>query len=177
MTRLTWIACLLVVLVSVQACKPSRKPKNYNEKIQVDSSAHTFIQRAIEDGNAEIKMAELALKKSKNKEVISLANDIIGDHVKAGKELKQIAGDDYAKVSDSLTVSHDQKLASLSGKTDLSFDKEYSQVVVIDHEKNIALFKASAASANKNIRDFVKNTLPRLESHLKKANEICAKIN
>lgn len=176
MKKLTWIAGLLALMISVQACNENRKAKNYNEKTLVDDTALGFIKQAIEGGNAEVQLSQIALKNSQNADVKNFANMMIKDHTAAGNELKKLAGDKFVNVPDSLTVEHEQLGASLSKKTGAEFDKEYMQAMVTDHEKTIALFKGVGTNKNGAVNDYIEKTLPKLEMHLKEANGICLKL-
>src|SRR5262245_44713885 len=51
----------------------------------------TFMRKAAESGMAEVKLAKLALDKSRNDEVKRFAQKLIDDHQKANDDLKQIA--------------------------------------------------------------------------------------
>ena len=166
------VALTLVALLAVQACS-DRKGRNFNK---IDDNGLTFVNAAAEAGAAEVKISELALKNSKNEEVIKFAKMMIADHTDAGNELKRIAADSKIDANDSLSAAHNHVLTSLSAKTGVGFDKEYIQAMVIDHEKAVEVFKEGSINANAKLKDFAAKTLPKLEGHLKEANALCADL-
>lgn len=170
MKRTFYITLALVTLLVVQACN-NKKAKNYNNINKANEDGITFVKDALESGTAEIKVSQLALTNSKNDEVLAFAKMIIADHTDANAELKTISG---SKVTgDSLSVAHQELLASLSKKTGQEFDKEYTQALVNDHDKAIQFFKIGETNTDKKLKDFADKTLPKLQEHLKKANAIC----
>ena len=68
-------------------------------------------------------------------------------------------------------TQYDQ-LSKLSGP---EFDHAYMQMMVEDHEKDVAEFKQEAASGkNPAIKNFAAQTLPTLEDHLRQARDVAA---
>lgn len=170
MKRTFCIALTLVTLLVIQACN-NKKAKNYNNINKTNEEGISFVKDALESGAAEIKVSQLALTNSKNAEVLAFAKMIIADHTDADVELKKISGS--KAVNDTLTVAHEHLLSSLSKKTGHEFDKEYTQAMVNDHENAIKVFKAGETNTDKKLKDFAGKTLPKLQEHLKQANEIC----
>jgi len=180
MKKLTGIALIFILFLSVQACK-DRKGKNFNKTAKDTTTVaiadtSDFIYKGAEAGNAEVQLSQLALKNSKNDKIKAYANMIILDHTDAGNEFTILADDQKIKMPDSLNSAHGQLKTSLAKKTGFEFDKEYIQAMVTDHEKAIALFKTGAADKNAKISDFAAKMLPKLQAHLKEANTICAEL-
>jgi putative membrane protein len=172
MKQLACIAFILTVFVTLHACNENRKARNFNNT--VDAEAQNFITKGIEGGNAEIQLSHLALKASKSKAITDFANMMIAEHTEAGNELKKIAAEQSAGIPDTLTKVHTQVIEALSKKTGNAFDKDYIQAMVQDHEQTIALFKTVTGNPNKKLTGFADKMLPKLKSHLTRANEICA---
>jgi putative membrane protein len=163
------VALTLVALLGLQACS-DRKGKNYNK---VNDDGVDFVNEAAESGAAEIKLSELAIKNSQNKEVTDFAKAIIADHSEEAKELKDIAEKGKFKATDTLNHDHNLHLTSLAGKTGIAFDKEYLQIMVHEHEQTIKFFKENSTNASAKLQAFTAKNLPKLEAHLKEANAIC----
>ena len=172
MKQLACVVLILTVFVSIYACNQDRRGRNYNNV--VDAEVQNFVTKGIESGNAELQLSQLALKASKNKAITDFASTMIKEHTKAGNELKKIAKEQSASIPDTLTKVHTQVISVLGKKTGAGFDKDYIQVMVQDHEANIALYKTVTGNSNKKITDFAAKTLPKLKEHLDHANEICA---
>ncbi|MFA6247442.1 MAG: DUF4142 domain-containing protein [Mucilaginibacter sp.] len=170
MKRTFCIALALVTLLVVQACN-NKKAKNYNKINQANEEGISFVKDALESGAAEIKVSQLALTNSRNTEVLAFAKMIIADRTDADAELRKLSGSKVA--NDTLTVAHEYLVSSLTGKKGHDFDKEYTQAMVNDHENAIKIFKAGETNTDKKLKDFAGKTLPKLQEHLKQANEIC----
>jgi putative membrane protein len=170
MKRTFCIALSLVTLLVVEACN-NKKAKNYNNINRANEEGISFVNSALESGAAEIKVSQLALTNSKNPEVLAFAKMIIADHTEADAELRKISGSKTA--NDSLNADHQHLLGSLSSKKGHDFDKEYTLAMVNDHENAIKVFKAGETNMDKKLKGFADKTLPKLQAHLKQANEIC----
>lgn len=62
-----------------------------------------------------------------------------------------------------------EDLAASKGK---DFDKKFVQMMIIDHERDVKLFKKARNSKDKDISSFASQYLPLIESHLKKIKDI-----
>jgi putative membrane protein len=62
----------------------------------------------------------------------------------------------------------------LTSKTGADFDQAYVRMMVVDHEKAIALFEKQKAAkdADSEIRGFINNTIPLLRAHLDRAEAL-----
>jgi putative membrane protein len=67
----------------------------------------------------------------------------------------------------------------LSAKSGAEFDKAYVNMMVENHQKSIALFERQqeAKLGNKDIQEFISDTLPTLRDHLKEGREVLTKLN
>jgi len=53
------------------------------------------------------------------------------------------------------------------------FDRAYMNLMLADHKKDVAEFKTEAAKGNDpGVKNFAKETLPTLESHLHEAEQV-----
>jgi putative membrane protein len=69
---------------------------------------------------------------------------------------------------------HMNKLSSLSGD---AFDREYMNMMVKDHEKDVKEFeKASTKAKDADVRAFAAKTLPTLREHLQQARDIQSRV-
>ncbi|TWR25977.1 DUF4142 domain-containing protein [Mucilaginibacter achroorhodeus] len=165
---------VLVTIIQILACN-ERKGKNYNKEA-INDNERVFMQTAHEDGLAEIAISQLALKKTKDTSLVSLAKHIIADHTDADAQLKKMAKADKITLSDTLSSIHNDAVKSLSAKKGKAFDKAYAQVIVNYNEKAIKLFKAAAETTDGDVQDLAKQTLPKLQSHFQKAENICTDL-
>jgi putative membrane protein len=134
------------------------------------SADENFIRSAGEANIAEVKMGELAEEKAQAPEVKNLAKRIVEDHTKAQEDLKQIAQKEGINLptdwsrKDALTH---ERLSKLSGP---QFDREYTEEMVKDHQKDISEFKrAETTVKNPASKEYAEKELPTLQSHLELA--------
>jgi putative membrane protein len=86
------------------------------------SSEKQFVEKAAAGNTAEIKLAQLAEKKSRNSKVKDFANRMITDHGKANNDLKPIADGTHLGMPDQLEGEAKAtyiKLARLSGRSSI----------------------------------------------------------
>ena len=146
------------------------------EKETIDAADVKFVKHAAASGMAEVKVAELGVKKAENTDVKAFAKVLAADHTKVNEELKALAQTNDIKLSaiiDPKNASTFQKLETLSGK---EFDKEFLADLVSSHKKGVSNFDGAAKSAKNNgVKAFAEKTLPALKAHLEKAKELSAK--
>jgi putative membrane protein len=61
------------------------------------------------------------------------------------------------------------KLSKLSGS---AFDRQFAKTMVDDHKKDIREFEKESKSANAQVAQFAKDTLPTLREHLETAQSL-----
>lgn len=132
----------------------------------------------------DIDSAELALSKSKNKQIRDFARQMIDDHAALGKSVGDLVKKLNVTPADSDTSStlkqqandETKKLKSLSGH---AFDKEY-----IDHE--VAYHKAVIDAAsnqlipnaqNAELKSALQGAAPLFQGHLEHAEQVQAALN
>lgn len=134
-----------------------------------------FRTKAAQGGMAEVALGQLAANKGSDPKIKEFGQHMVDDHGKANDELKAIAqrdGESLPTESSKQQQDAAQKLGLKSGK---DFDAAYAQMMVKDHEEDVALFKKEAASGqDPEMKQFASKTLPTLEQHLKMARELPA---
>ena len=122
-----------------------------------------------------IQQGKLAEQKSQSADVKTFAQMMIKDHTAANEKLKGIA------TAKKLEVASDAELMDKAKKMILdireeSFDKSYANNQVKAHEQTIEIFQKEANEGkDPELKAFAKETLPKLEAHLKAAKELAAK--
>lgn len=143
--------------------------------IAATSPDASFYKKAAEGGISEVELGNLAQQKSHNQGVKDFGAMMVKDHSAANEKLKSLAESKNmtlpAHPSATETVSK-TRLEALSGD---SFDKSYIKGMIKDHEEDIAEFKKEAASGqDPDARAFARDTLPTLETHLKKIKSVAS---
>jgi putative membrane protein len=159
------------------------------------AGAEGFARRAMEANKAEIQLGELAQKKAQNADVKEFAQMMVRDHTNALNELKKaIAGkggsvQEPAQLDEKHQTLH-ERLSKLSGA---AFDREYMQAMVDGHRDvkdmldDRADQKGAAATGTSGrttdtvqldtaVNQWASKTLPAVEQHLQRAEQITDRL-
>ena len=144
--------------------------KNKNTKLTDEET--DFVQKAAIGGMMEVDAANLALQKSKNPAVKEFAQMMITDHGKANNELKAIAQQKGLGLPASYPVAEKAHMDQMKSLKEDGFDRHYIKMMVDDHVATLDLFRKAKLFADNDLKTFATKTLPVLEGHYAKANEI-----
>jgi putative membrane protein len=134
-----------------------------------------FAANAAQGGMAAVKLGELAQEKASSEAVKSFGKRMVNDHCKAGEKLKATAQSENINLPSKLKPADQAAYHRLSRLSGSEFDRAYMQLMVKDHEEDVAEFKREASSgSNQALKDFAAQTLPTLQDHLKEAREVAA---
>lgn len=136
-----------------------------------------FWTSAAAGGLAEVEIGKLAADHAESADVKNFGQMMVRDHSAANEELKSIAGQKNVPLPTSLDPMHQTIRDRLDGMKGAAFDREFTDVMVDDHQKAIELFQTAANSApDPQAKAFAAKTLPVLEKHLAAAKDIRAKL-
>ncbi len=125
----------------------------------------TFMKKAAKGGMMEVALGKLAEQNGQSEDVKSFGKRMVTDHGKANDELKSIASKKGVQLS---SKEHSSKWTS---------DKAYIDMMVKDHEKDLAEFKEEATSgSDPDVKKFADDTAKVVQEHLDLAKEIQAKL-
>jgi putative membrane protein len=134
-------------------------------------------------GQIDIQAAQLAIKKSKNKDVVAFANDMARDHKAVNdkalalvKKLKVTPEDN--DTSKALSKAATDKQAELSKLSGAAFDKAYIDNEVAYHKTvNDALQNTLIPSAsNQELKDLLTTGLKIFQGHQQHAEHVAAEF-
>jgi putative membrane protein len=134
--------------------------------------ADDFVEDASAAGVAEIETGKLALQKSTAVDIKAYAQEIINDHRAANKTLADIAQQKKLKLSTDAELMSKAKTLMLKQHDGQSFNEAFAENQIAAHEKAIELFNKAVVSDDAQIAAFAKETLPKLEHHLRTAQEL-----
>ena len=121
----------------------------------------TFMKKAAKGGMMEVAMGQVAEQKAQSEDVKSFGKRMVTDHSKANDELKSIAS---KKGFELPNKEHTGKWTS---------DKAYIDMMVKDHEKDLAEFKEEASSgSDPDVKKFADDTAKVVQEHLNMVKEI-----
>jgi putative membrane protein len=189
--RQSLLALLILGLISV-GCTSTNKASTPDTSAQPNSGATSssaasspssnpdqeFVTKAAQGNSAEVELGKIVAAKSKDPSVKQFAQMMVKDHTTALNELQELAQTKNLNFNDDLpddAKSLQQKLSSDTGK---QLDKDYMDGMVEDHQKDVQEFTDKSQNAkDPDVRQWASKTLPTLQKHLEKAQQIDAKLN
>jgi putative membrane protein len=135
--------------------------------------AHSFLREAGYADLAEVQLGQLAEQKASSPEVKQFAERMVTDHTKNDDQLKQVAKQEGVMLPDKLSAKDEATKARLDKLSGKEFDHAYMLDMVRDHTTDVAKFKdESKENLAPAVKNYVDQTLPTLESHLKEAHSV-----
>jgi putative membrane protein len=131
----------------------------------LSSADKAFIKEAAEGGMMEVAMGRVAEKNATDSEVKNFGARMVKDHSKANEDLKAIAKEKNVE----------WPAEKEAGKW--KSDKDYTDAMVKDHEKDLAAFEKEAKNgSDPDVKRFASKTAETVRKHLEMAKEIDAKL-
>jgi putative membrane protein len=128
-----------------------------------------FMKEAAMGGMMEVDMGKMAQKQGKSADVKKIGDTMVADHTKANNELMAIAKKKGVDLSSAKAPSHSMN--------DANFDKEYVDMMVKDHEKDLAAFQAEAKNgSDADVKAFASKTSAVIKKHLDMVKAAQAKV-
>ena len=123
------------------------------------------MKKAAKGGIMEVAMGKVAEQNGQSDDVKSFGKRMVTDHGKANDELKSIAS------------KKGVQLPSKEPSSKWTSDKAYIDMMVKDHEKDLAEFKEEASSgSDADVKKFAEDTAKVIQEHLDLAKEIQGKL-
>ncbi|MDO1444836.1 DUF4142 domain-containing protein [Rhodocytophaga aerolata] len=138
-----------------------------------DMTAEQFAKEAASGGMMEVALGELATQKAQAQQVKDFGKQMMADHKKANEKLKSLAAQKKITLPDQMMEKHQQHVTELSKLSGSEFDTHYMSMMVEDHQEDVSKFKQAASSLkDAELKSFASATLPTLQQHLEKAQQI-----
>ena len=171
---------LVLILLSfgLSSCNRNRSVEAAREdKASATPVEMDFMMKASQGNMAEIEMARAAMAKTDNTDVKDFANMIQTDHSRNLKDVVVLMKDSGASQPTSLPAAMRQDIDRMNTLTGPEFDREFVNMMVADHQKAVELFRDQETTVtNTDVKDYVEGTLPELEMHLDKAQQLQSKL-
>jgi putative membrane protein len=180
-------ALLVLGLISI-GCTSTNKAATPDTAAQPNSGAaasspsinsdQDFVTKAAQGNSAEVELGKIVAAKSKNPNVKQFAQMMVKDHTTALNELQELAQSKNLNFNDDLPDDAKALQAKLSSDTGKQLDKDYMDSMVEDHQRDVQEFTDKSQSAkDPGVKQWASKTLPLLQKHLEKAQQIDAKLN
>ena len=184
------ISVLFTLALMAQAGPPSpQAPMKQNRApvpaepapTQQPSSADVdrlFAMTAMEGNNAEMEMAELALKQGSANEVKGYAGKMIAEHKGLMEEMMPVLQSILANSPPERLAPPDQlALRHLESLTPVDFDQDYVVGQIGGHLTMLTAFKTEAANGtNAQLKELVRKWTPTIQAHLELAIDLARHV-
>lgn len=136
-----------------------------------------FVADAAIGGLAEVQLGQLASEKATNADVKQFGQMMVTDHGNANTELQTLAQSKSVQLPTTLNEEKTELQQKLAGLAGAEFDREYMNEMVKDHKDDVEKFQKAANEAiDPEVKAFAAKTLPTLQQHLQKAEELASKV-
>jgi len=171
------VVCALA-LCGLSACNRDRSVQAAGDQpVAVSPAEQDFMMKASQANLAEIDMARIALEKSDNSDVRDYANMIRSDHTSALEDLTDLMKDKNVSQPQTLPAETHQDIDRMNNLTGPELDREFMNMMVSDHQKEVEMFRDQQAIAQSDdVKKYVEDILPKLEMHLDKAQQLQSKL-
>jgi putative membrane protein len=139
----------------------------------MSSRDRDFIMDAAIGGMMEVELGRVAAQNGMSDAVKQFGQRMVDDHSKANTELMSLATSKGITLPTELDEKHRQHVTKLSAMSGAEFDREYSKMMLSDHNKDVNEFeKQSTRGADPDLKAFAAKTLPTLQEHLQMAKTL-----
>jgi putative membrane protein len=134
----------------------------YGEAPVATPGGSEFLQKAMQISLSEVELGKLACQNARSTGINALGSRLARDHARIGTMIEHISKDKGITLPSALDADHRTVVESLTTKKGAEFDVAYTQVMVADHERAIALFTAATESDDPVVAEFARRALPSL---------------
>lgn len=137
----------------------------------------TFIRKALDGSNAEVKLGQLAAQKASSTDVKQFGQKMVDDHTQLNQQMQPVAQQLGLTASANVPPNDkvlETRLEKLSGS---AFDKAYMRAMVMDHRKDLAQFKRESKDAHSAaVKDAAKQGAQVIQQHLQLAEQVAKSV-
>jgi putative membrane protein len=146
---------------------------------QQDLADRDFVKKALQGGDAEVQLGQLAQQKSQSDDVKEFAQKMVQDHTQMGDQLmKPLAKQIHADIPKGLSKKDKQFVAKLETLSGTQFDEEYIKAMVKDHKEDLKEFKSEEETTqNPNVKQAVQQGETVISQHLQLIQQIAQSHN
>lgn len=164
-----------LILLAMPAYSQSIAEKSgVNSTLGVTPTTQDFVTMAANSDMLEIQSSQLVPQKSDTKDK-TFAEQMIKDHTETSNKMKSLVDGGKVKVNlpTKMDSAHQAKLDKLKKLDGKDFSKQYEDMQVSAHKDAVSLFERYGKGGdNAELKTFANETLPKLQEHLKMAQEL-----
>jgi len=138
-----------------------------------------FVKNALEGGDAEVQLGQLAQQKSQSDDVKQFAQKMVQDHTQMDDRLmKPLAKQLGVNPPKNLSKKDRQLMAKLESLSGAQFDDEYIRAMMKDHRQDLKDFKSEAQmTQDPNVKQAVQQGETVISQHLQMIEQIAQSHN
>jgi putative membrane protein len=126
-----------------------------------------FLSRAMADNASQMAMAKLALQKSKNPQIVALANLILTERAALDDKLAALAGKSVDRAALQQAATDCPRMTALQALDGDAFDRSFAGQMIRDHYQIIPAYEAvKFSTANLAIKSFAHEAVPKMQGNL-----------
>jgi len=139
----------------------------------LSSQDRDFLMDAAMGGMMEVELGRVAAQQAASEGVKQFGQRMVDDHSKANTELMTLATSKGITLPTERDAKHKEHVTKLSAMSGAEFDRAYMNMMVSDHNKDVAAFeKESAKGGDPDLKAFATKTLPTLKEHQQMAKAL-----
>lgn len=151
---------------------PSASPTASGQNT-LSSSDKKFMTEAAQGGLAEVQLGQLALQRGSSDAVKQYGQHMVDDHTPVNDQLKQLATQKGVTLPTTIGKKNQQVKQRLSKLSGTNFDRQYLNLMLQDHEKDVAAFQSEAQKGqDSDLKAFAAQALPTLQQHLEQVRSL-----
>lgn len=165
------------ILIGTASCHRKNEPAApAPEKPVLSQTDKNFMSQAEANNRQERDIAAVVKQRTRNDNVRKYADTLVTDYSAALQKLAGLTGK-YGMEMQTISDRQPAAIKEFQAMAPRTLDKQFLTLMVQDHQRAIGLFQEETRSAQANdVREYASDTLPTLESHLKEAEELQAKV-
>ncbi|HMG86461.1 MAG TPA: DUF4142 domain-containing protein [Terracidiphilus sp.] len=144
-----------------------------------DFAEKAFVTKALEGGETEVQLGQLAQQKSQSNDVKQFAQKMVADHGQmADKWFKPVAQQLGVSEPKGPSKKDKKEIAKLQGLSGQDFDREYITMIVKDHQQDLKEFRDEAQVAqDQNVKQIAAQGSNIISQHLQLIEQIAKTHN
>ena len=168
-------AALALVAAAPSLAQSIPEKTGVNQALVASPKTQDFVTIVTQSDMLEIESSKLALQKSDSAKTKTFAQKMIDDHTATSTELKRLVSGGKVQASgpSGPDKAHQEKLDKLAKLQGKDFTKLYDEMQVSTHKDAVSLFERYGKEGdNVDLKAFATKYLPRLQEHLKMAQDL-----
>lgn len=148
-------------------------PSSDKVELSTEVGSNEFLVQVMQDSLAEIELCMLALQKSSNEEIKTLAQAMIDEHGRMGQEMETLAGKKKLTLPKALSAEQAAEIDKMSRLSARDFERRFIDQNLKNHENDLKVFKHYAmAEKDADIKAMAERGVHLFTKHLKMAKDI-----